>query len=338
MKINIRSRVKLFDLKVLVVGYGSIGKRHVKNLLKHSKVEIIICTKRTDIIVTKRCKVVNSLQKGINEKPDVALITNVTNLHIPTAIKLAKSGIDLFIEKPLSNSIKQVEELSKIVKNKKIKVMIGCNLRFHECIIKIKKLIEKNAIGKIISARVEWGSYLPDWHPDEDYRVSYAARRKMGGGIMFTCIHEIDYLYWFFGDVKEVVSFSGKYSNLELDVDDLSTALLKFKKKMIVELHLDHFQRPESRNCKIIGTKGTIYWDSDSNSVKLFDEKKKQWVKQITIKNYRRNDMYVKELKYFLNCISRKKSIDNDLKQGIKTLEIAQAILDSSKRKKVIEI
>ena len=107
---------------------------------------------------------------------------------------------------------------------------------------------------------------------------------------------------------------------------------------MIVELHLDHFQRPESRNCKIIGTKGTIYWDSDSNSVKLFDLKKKQWVKQITIKNYKRNDMYVKELKYFLNCISRKKSIDNDLKQGIKTLEIAQAILDSSKRKKVIEI
>ena len=124
MKINIRSKVKIFDLKVLVVGYGSIGKRHVKNLLKHSKVEIIICTKRTDIIFRKRCKVVDSLQKGINEKPDVALITNVTNLHIPTAIKLAKSGIDLFIEKPLSNSIKQVEELSKIIKNKKIKVMI----------------------------------------------------------------------------------------------------------------------------------------------------------------------------------------------------------------------
>lgn len=328
----------IIDLKALVVGYGSIGKRHVENLLKYSKVEIIICTKRKDLIFKKRCKVVDSLKKGIDEKPDVAFITNVTNLHVPTAIELAKAGINLFIEKPLSNSMKQVQYLSKIAKNQKIKVMMGCNLRFHECIIKIKKLVEKNTIGEIISAKVEWGSYLPDWHPYEDYRDSYAAREKLGGGIMFTCIHEIDYLYWIFGEVDEVVSFTGKYSNLELDVDDLSAILLKFKKKLIVELHLDHFQRPESRNCKIIGTKGTIYWDSDSNSVKLFDIKKKQWIKQITIQNYKRNDMYVKELKHFLSCISRKKETINDLDQGIKTLEIAQAILDSSKRKKVIKI
>lgn len=338
LKTNICLIDKIFDLKALVIGYGSIGKRHVENLLKYTNAEILICTKRKDLKPRKRCKIVNSLKEGINENPDVAFITNVTRLHVPTAIKLAKAGIDLFIEKPLSNSMKQIKTLQKIVKEKKITVLIGCNLRFHECIVKIKKLLEKHSIGKIISARVEWGSYLPDWHPYEDYRYGYAARKELGGGIMFTSIHEIDYLYWFFGEVEEVVSFSGKYSDLKLNVDDLAAVLLKFNNNLIVELHLDHFQRPEFRNCKIIGTKGTIYWDSNSNTVKLFNPKKNQWIKQITIHNYNRNDMYVKELKHFLSCVSSKKETINDLKQGVKTLEISQAILNSSKRKKVIKI
>ncbi|MGI0057302.1 MAG: Gfo/Idh/MocA family protein, partial [Nitrosarchaeum sp.] len=254
-------------MKAIVVGYGSIGQRHVRNLLKFKDMEIIICTKRIHINLKhkNRIKVFKSLEESLNEKPDIGFITNETSLHVPTCIKLASRGIDLLIEKPLSNSDKEINKLLKIVKNKKIVTLMGCNLRFNPFIQKIKELISTNQIGRIISVQVNCATFLPDWHPYEDYRSSYAARNELGGGVILTVIHEIDYLYWFFGNVKEIFSISGKFSDLSLNVEDLSASLLRFKNNIIAELHLDYFQRPNSRSCKIIGTKGVIQWDEESN-------------------------------------------------------------------------
>tara|TARA_B110000438_G_scaffold291389_1_gene328273 strand:- start:4024 stop:5007 length:984 start_codon:yes stop_codon:yes gene_type:complete len=327
-------------LKVLVVGFGSIGHRHVNNLSQYPNMEIIICTKKKSVSVEieKKCKIVKSLKDGIKEKPDIAFITNVTSEHVSTAIKLAEHGINLFIEKPLSHSIEQIDILAEIIKKKKIKVMIGSNFRFHECIKKIKELLNENTIGEIISIRVECGSYLPDWHPNEDYRNGYAAKNELGGGIVLTCIHEIDYLQWFLGQVDEVVSFSGKYSDLELNVDDLATALLKFKKNAIAEIHLDFFQRKEFRSCKIIGKKGMIYWDSDNNLVKLFDINQNKWIEILKVPNYERNQMFIEELDYYLDCINQNKEPMSDINEANNVLKIALGIIESSKTKKVVKI
>ena len=322
------------------MGFGSIGHRHVNNLLKYPDMEVIICTNKKSISteIQKSCKIVKSLEYGIKETPDIAFITNVTSEHVSTAIKLAECGINLFIEKPLSHSMEHIDSLSEIIKRKKIKVMIGSNFRFHECIKKIKELLDENIIDEIISVRVECGSYLPDWHPNEDYRSSYAAQKELGGGVVLTCIHEIDYLHWFLGQVDEVVSFSGKYSDLELNVDDLSTALLKFKKNIIAELHLDFFQRKEFRSCKIIGKKGTIYWDSDSNLVKLFDVNENKWMEILKISNYDRNQMFMKELDYYLDCINHNKEPMNSIIESKEILKIALGIIESSETKKVVKI
>ena len=302
--------------------------------------EVIICTNKKSISteIQKSCKIVKSLEDGIKETPDIAFITNVTSEHVSTAIKLAECGINLFIEKPLSHSMEHIDSLSEIIKRKKIKVMIGSNFRFHECIKKIKELLDENIIDEIISVRVECGSYLPDWHPNEDYRSGYAAQKELGGGVVLTCIHEIDYLHWFLGQVDEVVSFSGKYSDLELNVDDLSTALLKFKKNIIAELHLDFFQRKEFRSCKIIGKKGTIYWDSDSNLVKLFDVNENKWIEILKISNYDRNQMFMKELDYYLDCINHNKEPMNSIIESREILKIALGIIESSETKKVVKI
>ena len=108
------------------------------------------------------------MEKCLAEKPNIGFITNETVHHVPVSKKLATAGLDLFIEKPLSNSTKSVSELVKLTKTKKLVTLMGCNLRFHECIKKIKSLIEQEKIGKIISVQVECGTYLPDWHPNED--------------------------------------------------------------------------------------------------------------------------------------------------------------------------
>lgn len=327
-------------MKAIVVGFGSIGQRHVRNLLKFKDIEIIICTKRTRINLKNknRIKVFKSLEKSLDEKPDIGFITNETSLHIPTCIKLASRGIDLFIEKPLSNSDKEIKKMLKIVKNKKIVTLIGCNLRFNPFIQKIKELISTNQIGRIISVQVNCGTFLPDWHPYEDYRFSYAARKELGGGVILTVIHEIDYLYWFFGDVKEIFSISGKFSDLSLNVEDLSASLLRFKNNIIAELHLDYFQRPNSRSCKIIGTKGVIQWDEKSNLVKLYSVEKRKWINKIKIKNYDDNREYIKEITHFIKCVKTRKNSINSIYEGVKTLQIALAIKKASKSKKMIAL
>ena len=325
--------------KILVVGYGSIGKRHVENLLSISNLEIIVCTKRNDINkLKKHTKVYHTINQSLKEKPDIGIIANETSLHIPTAIKLAKEGLDLFLEKPLSNSLKDVEKLHAIVKKKKLITQMGCNLRFHPCIKKIKSLIEQQKIGKIISAQVQNCSYLPDYHPWEDYRKGYAARKDLGGGIILTQIHEIDYMYWFFQDVENVISMSGKLSDLDIKVEDYVSSLLKFRNKIIGELHMDYFQRPDFKSCQIRGTKGEIYWDSDNNCVNIYSMNKKRWKTEMEVKNYQRNFSYVEQLKHFLQCVKQRKKTINDLEQGIVTLKIVLAIKKASKLMKTVNV
>jgi len=324
-------------LQALVVGYGSIGKRHIENLSKLSNMKILVCSKRKydDFLKTKNCVLINSLDDCIKEKPNFAIVCNETTLHIKTATKLARAGIHLFIEKPLSNSLKGIKELLKLTRKKKLVTMIGYNFRFHPSIKMIKKIISSQDLGKIISARVENGSFLPDWHPDENYSKNYSARDDLGGGVILTCIHEIDYLYWFFGKVSNVFSISGKFSDLDIQTEDLSVILLKYENNVIAEAHLDYFQMPNARNCKIICTKGTIIWDMHENVVKCYNIKKKNWVEKLKLTNYDINAMYLDELKYFINCLRGRKKTICDISVGVYTLKIALAVKRSSKLQKI---
>ena len=329
--------------KILVVGYGSIGRRHVDNFLEFKDIQLIVYTKRNDLQLLKKkgVKVSNSLAECLKENPDIGIIANETSLHIPIAIKLAEEGLDLFLEKPLSNSLKDVEKLRAIVKKNKLITQMGCNLRFHPCIKKIKSLIEQQKIGKIISAQVQCCSYLPDYHRWEDYRKSYAARKDLGGGVILTQIHEIDYMYWFFQEVENVISMSGKFSELDVTAEDYVSSLLKFKNKIIGELHMDCFQRPDFKSCKIRGTKGEIYWDSNNNCVNIYNMNKKRW--EIKFDNGFSNNLdtystYVEELKHFLKCVKHRKETVNDLEQGISTLKIALAIKKASKLMKSVNV
>ena len=324
--------------KILIVGYGSIGKRHTQNILTHTQHEIIIFTKRKDLdsLEKKRVKVFHNLQECLSEKPQIGFITNETAYHIPIAIKLAKAGLDLFIEKPLSNSIKGVQTLRKIVKQKKLITQMGHHLRFHDCIIKIHELIKQKKIGRVISIQAENGSYLPDWHPYEDYRYGYAAKKKLGGGVVLTQIHDVDYLYWIFGSPKSVFSVTGKFSNLDISVEDYSASIIQFKNKITAELHLDFFQGLEYRRIKIKGTDGIIFWNSQENIVKVYSNKKNVWKTILKIKNFDRNQLYIDEIIYFLKCVKNRKNTINNLDNGIETMKIALAIKESSNKKKNI--
>ncbi len=327
-------------MKVIIVGFGSIGQRHCKNLLDESNAEIFLCTKHNikNFKNTKRIQNLHSLEKCLKNQPEIGFVCNTNNLHVETAIKLAKNNCHLLIEKPLSNSLKNITSLLSLVKKNKLVTLMGFNLRFHPCLIKVKQLLAKNKIGRVIYVDAENGSYLPDWHPEEDYRKSYSSRNALGGGVVLTCLHEIDYLYWLFGDVKEVSAITGKFSDLKIDSEDLSSISLRFKNNIIAEVHLDFFQRPAQRSCKIVGTNGTLFCDFNRNIVSLYELKKKRWKEIMNLKNYNLNDMYVAEMKQLLNCVRTQKKSINEIDQGLKTLKIGLAILKSAKSRKIVNV
>ena len=325
-------------MKILVVGYGSIAKRHIENLMKMSNIDILVFTSVSKHLKNhKECKFFKNIQDAINEKPNAAIICSVTSRHIENSLILAKSGIHLLIEKPLSNTITKTDNLLKITKNKKLITLMGCNLRFHPCIQKIKTLLEDNAIGKVFFVQAEHCSYLPDWHPNEKYENSYAANKNLGGGVLLTSIHEIDYLYWFFGMPKDVFSFTEKITTLKVTADDFSSVLLHFKNNIVAEIHLDFFQKPISRGCKIVGSKGIIQWDYTKESVQLFNYKNNRWKKILTLNFFNINQTYRDELKHFIKCLQNREKSLNPISDGIDTLKIALNAKKSSKIKKVVK-
>lgn len=192
-----------FSDTVLIVGFGSIGRRHANNILQNTNSKVMILSNRKNIDFTEfhnyhlyknRIQIYNNFECCIKEKPSVAFITNETSLHVDFALKLARMNVDLFIEKPLSNSMKNLISLGKIINKNNLIVMVGCNFRFYPPIMKIKEIIDKKLLGKVISVQSENSSYLPDWHPKENYTKSYAARKELGGGVTLTQIHELDFL------------------------------------------------------------------------------------------------------------------------------------------------
>jgi len=326
-------------MKYLFIGLGSIGKRHLENLRELTNDEIIAyrSSKKNDGLGDKYgIKEYYDFDETLKQNPDVVFITNPTKFHMRFALKIAKNNCHLFIEKPISHNLEKIDELLDIMnKNKKI-CYVGFNFRFHPNLIKINELIKSDKIGKVLFARMQVGQYLPDWHPDEDYRKSYSARKDLGGGVVLTLIHELDCAHWLFGEIKSVIAYVGKLSSLDIDVEDTASIIMKTKNGAFLEIHLDYIQKPLTRTCEIVGEKGKIEWNYTKNTVRLYLNKEKKLI-LYKEKKFRRADMFKKELKHFLNIIKKgnKNNKSNDIKHVMK---IVEAIKKSSKKKKSIEI
>lgn len=317
--------------RFLVIGCGSIGKRHLGNLQALGAGELIGFDPRSD----RRDEVldkfgpdvltVGDLDEAWRLGPDVAFITAPTSLHVPIALQAAEQGCHLFIEKPLSHDSAGVADLIAIVKRKGLVTLVGCNMRFHPGIAAVKRWIDEDAIGQIVSARAEVGQYLPDWHPWEDYRQGYSARRDLGGGVILDCIHEIDYMRWMFGDARSVACLAGKRSRLKIDVEDTAAILIDFQRGPIGEIHLDYVQRAPSRACTVIGDEGTIRWSIADPGASLYSPSTQSWTTSPYPDAWQTNQMYVDELTHFLACLDGHAQPIQDVEQGAKTLELALA-------------
>jgi len=313
-------------MKILVIGCGSIGERHIRNIYSLGN-HTIIAVDPNQIKLNKLknefpAVVTNSeLKKVWTLTPDVAFICTPTSIHLSTALIAAKHHCHLFIEKPLSHSTTDISKLLHLVTKNKLITMVACNWRFYWAIAEIKSLLKKRIIGTALSTRISAGSYLPEWHPQEDYRTLYAAQSKLGGGAILDFIHEFDYAHWLFGDIDKMTGMYGKLGNLEIDTEDFAEMLMTTKTGSFISIHVDYLQKVYERSCTIIGTEGTAIWNFSSSKIKIYLAKTKVWKEISEPKNYDLNQMYQDELEYFFACVVKNKKSDNDVFHAVKILK-----------------
>jgi predicted dehydrogenase len=329
-------------LRVLVIGCGSIGKRHLGNLKTLNAGEIFACDPREDRRreATTRfgVEVWASLEEGWKREPNVAVIATPTSAHVAVALEAARRGCHLFIEKPVADRLDRLGELLDVVSRLGLVTLVGCNMRFHPGLIKIKSLLEDKAVGRVVAARVEVGSYLPEWHPWEDYRETYSALTHLGGGVILDAIHELDYIRWMLGDVRGVACFAGREAGLGIETEDTAAILLRFVDGAIGEVHLDYVQREYSRTCQIIGDQGTIRWDYGAGEVRLYSAATRRSDVFRNPPGWDANSMYLDEVRHFLRCLAGEDNPAVDAFEGRRVLEVALAAKESAATGRVVEL
>lgn len=326
---------------ILIVGYGSVGRRHLRNLqsLGHKNFVILRTGKSTlpdDEIVGIPTEY--SLKKALAHRPVATIIANPTALHIPVALAAAEAGSHIFLEKPISDSMVGIKKLQGIVSRKKLVLQVGFQFRFHPGLLKIKSLLEKDAIGSVVSVQARWGEYLPNWHPWEDYRVGYSASKDLGGGVLLTMCHSFDYLRWLIGEVKNVSAVTSNNGGLGIDVEDSADVLLNFKSGIVGNVHLDYLENPGRHYLNIIGQNGVISWDNNDGMVKWFSGKTGKWEKIPAPKDFERNDLFVLEMKNFISCIIKNEQSLCTIGDGIETLKIVLAAKKSVLLKRIVKV
>jgi len=195
-------------MKTLIAGFGSIGRRHFRNLKALGQTDIILYrTGKSTLPIDEieNVPVFYSLDEALDHKPDAVIVANPTANHLEVAIKAAQHGCHLLIEKPISHNLEGILELVESMSEHQTQVLVGYQFRYHPGLLATKQLLKGGTVGRPLSFRAEWGEYLPAWHPWEDYRKSYTSLKALGGGVVLTLSHPIDYLHWLFGDVADLL-------------------------------------------------------------------------------------------------------------------------------------
>ena len=313
-------------MKFLIVGCGSIGKRHLRNLRALGYQDLLVLRHQPGNVeeIEKEFGAVSfvDLKTALSQKPDIAIIANPTALHLPIALAAANACVNLFIEKPISHNLFQLDELSNMVARSNLVVSVAYNLRFHKGLKMVRDVLQAGTIGRPLYIRAEVGSYLPDWRPGRDYRHTYSAHEDQGGGALLDLSHEIDYLLWLFGPVRYISAQIGQISDLEINVEDTADLLMEHKNGIYTSLHVDYFQRYATRKCKLVGTQGTLILDFLTNRIEVF-QVNNSW--EILEFDQDLNSMYVDELKNFIACVECQQNPLVSLADGIEVLRVALA-------------
>lgn len=287
--------------KFVVIGLGSIAKRHISNLRKlHplSRIYAVSSSGQNDSLPNDADAII-TLDEVMDIKPQYAVIASPANFHVSTAKILLKHQIPVLIEKPLSHNSKECIDLELFYAHNPSKLAVGYCLRFLPSIKAVKKYLDDENLGKIYNVTANVGQYLPSWRSDKNYKDSVSANKSLGGGALLELSHELDYLFWLFGKLMLKYSWLRTSDELGIDVEDIADLVLVSKDNVYINVHMDFIQKSTYRNCEIIAEKGRLEWDLMSNKVILHAEQGSSII--YSDPSYDMNNMYLDMLRTFEN-------------------------------------
>ncbi len=328
-------------LKFMIAGLGSIGRRHLRHLQALGQDDLLLFRTLQSTLPDDDLAgipVETELQAALAHKPDAVIVSNPTALHLDVAIPAAEAGCHILLEKPVSHSLEGLDRLEKAAKKSGSRILVGFQFRYHPGLRRIAEILQSSQVGQPISFRAHWGEYLPAWHPWEDYRTSYSARQDLGGGVILTLTHPLDYVHWLLGPVSELWSFAGQYSDLDLEVVDTAEIGLRFASGVVGSVHLNYFQRPPRHQLEIVCSEGTIRWDNAGLALEAYRADLAQWEQHPLPVGFDRDDLFSAQMAHFLKVAAGEAEPVCSLRDGIMALEIALAAHRSAEDKKMVKI
>lgn len=329
-------------MKILVVGTGSIGMRHLRNLMSvqdrfdlHLEAADPDADNRQNAKQLLNRKTYLSMEEALDDgSVDAVIVCSPNQHHIPQAKLALSRGCHMFIEKPLSVNLKEAEQFLSSDHDDRL-IMIGCNLRFHCAVKSLRQAVHTGAIGRPLYANAHFAHYLPNWRPGSDYRKTYSAQKDKGGGILLDAVHEPDYLCWIFGKALNIQGRLMNLGDLGIDCEDTAIYSITHETGAITNVHVDYLRRDKSRGCVVVGTNGTVSWESKGKNpeqvlVKLYSAVRNEWVTLLDEPEYDPNTQYLDEMIFFLDAVTQEKKVMNDPVEAYHTMEVLDSVRSSS--------
>jgi predicted dehydrogenase len=337
-------------MRILIAGLGAIGQRHARNLraLGGNGLELLAFrSRRLPGVVTESLErdasrnveaelgitTYDDLDEALAARPDGVFVCTPSSRHLEIAQRAADAGCHLFIEKPLSNALEGVARLRETVASRGLVALVGCQWRYHPCVRWLRDRLQAGTDGRLLRAEFDYAEWLPDWHPYEDYRRSYAAQAELGGGVVLTQIHDYDLAWWLFGLPRTVVASGGHLSALDIDVEDTVDARLEGA-AVPVSVRQSFASRPPRRTITVSGENGSVTIDLLAARITTDSAVPPA----VTFADYQRNQMFMDEARHFEACLAGRETPAVPLDDGIAVLRLALAVKEAMRTGRTVEI
>lgn len=268
-----------------------------------------------------------STDEAIKSGIQAAILCSPASLHVPQAIEFVKAKIPVLIEKPLSLNMGSTNYLKRLSQTLSVPVLVGYCFSHCDSLNKLVSLYSNNHAGESFYVRIECSSYLPNWRPVQDFKNTVSANPSLGGGVLLELSHELEYANRIFGPFSELFAKINKINSLGLDVEESAEIILTNRDNLRVSIHIDFCSRAIERTCRIYGDQSVLKWDGINDRTSLYKDGKElefwQFSKQ-------RNDMFIKQLKHFFECVSLNIQPMVTLENGINVLQLIESIKESN--------
>jgi predicted dehydrogenase len=308
---------------VVVIGAGSIGERHIRNLWSLGYTNILVFRQRNlpfrDIAEAK-VTVLTDWTEVLKAKPIAAIICTPTAHHFEKTVECINTGIHVLVEKPLSHTVFNTTELVRLVKVNQVLLQVGYMMRYHPFAQLLKQEIHQKTWGNLLNIQTFWGEYLPHWHPWEDYTTSYAAKKELGGGPALTLSHDIDLANWLSGSTVKLFQALGNYtSQLKVNTESMFDLNIAYHSGASAHVHANFCQKIPQRFYKFIFDEAVVDFDYFANTLTIATESGKE---TRVAEGFDRNDMFLAQTQAFFERIASGDVIDFSIQQAEASYQI----------------